>query len=54
VKLQLFQLSIFLILWLWDFLFVEIYLDKDALSSLYIGYSVSLGIILSRKDYVAW
>jgi hypothetical protein len=47
----LLQLSIVLVMWLWEFLFGELSLEKDELSWLSIGSSVSSGIILSRKGY---
>jgi hypothetical protein len=53
VQLQLLQLSIVLIMWLWDFLSGELYLEKDVLYWLSIGYSVAFDIILSSKGYGA-
>jgi hypothetical protein len=53
VQLQLLQLSIVLVLWLWDFLFGELSLEKDVLSWLSVGSSVASRIILSRKGYGA-
>jgi hypothetical protein len=50
---QLLQLSIVLVLWLWDFLFGELSLEKDVLSWLSVGSSAAFGIILSRKGYGA-
>jgi hypothetical protein len=47
------QLSIVLVLWLWDFLSIELSLEKYALSWLSVGSSVASGIILSSKGYGA-
>jgi hypothetical protein len=47
------QLSIVLVLWLWDFLYGELSLEKDTLSWLSIGSSVASAIILSSKGYGA-
>jgi hypothetical protein len=56
VQLQLLQLSIVLVLWLWDFLFSELSLEKDVLSWLSVGSSSGAAsrIILSSKGYGAW
>jgi hypothetical protein len=53
VQLQLLQLSIVLVLWLWDFLSGELSLEKDVLSWLSVGSSVASRIILSSKGYGA-
>jgi hypothetical protein len=53
VQLQLLKMSIVLVLWLWDFQFDELSLEKYELSWLSVGSSVSFGIILYRKIYGA-
>jgi hypothetical protein len=44
----------FLVMWLWDFLFGDLSLEKDELSWLSVGSSVAYGIILSRKGCGSW
>jgi hypothetical protein len=51
LQLQLLQLSIVLIMCLWDFLFDELSLEKYELSWLSVGSSTAFRIILSRKGY---
>jgi hypothetical protein len=47
------QISIVLVLWLWDLLSSELSLGKYSLSWLSVGFSVSSAIILSSKGYGA-